>query len=76
MKVVQTEISSEEHTLLVQRAKRAGNSLKELLRSIIRSYLSSEKVDPEDSFFDLKFEGKKGERGSVEHDGILYGTGD
>ncbi len=76
MKVVWTVITSEEHALLVQRAKQAGKSLKELLRTITRSYLSSENVDPEDSFFELKFEGEEGERGSVEHDAILYETGD
>jgi hypothetical protein len=72
MKAVQIEISDEVHALLVSRAKQAGKSLEELLRSLIRSYLSSAKVNPNDSFFDLKFEGKKGERGSINHDTSLY----
>ncbi|TFG03523.1 hypothetical protein EU538_13185 [Candidatus Thorarchaeota archaeon] len=76
MKVVQTEVSSEEHVLLVQRAKEAQKSLKELLRSIIRSYLSSEGVDADDPFFALRFEGQEGERGSIEHDTVLYGPDD
>ncbi len=76
MKVVRTEVSSEEHALLVQRAKESQKSLKELLRAIIRSYLSSEGVDADNPFFALKFKGEKGERGSVDHDATLYGEGD
>ncbi|MBD3160449.1 MAG: hypothetical protein GF309_16835 [Candidatus Lokiarchaeota archaeon] len=76
MKTVQIEISDEERAILVSRAKQAGKSLEELLRSLIRSYLSSAKVNPNESFFDLKFEGKKGERGSVNHDTALYGAHD
>jgi hypothetical protein len=69
MKVVQTTVSPEEHALLVARARRAQRSLKDLLRSIIRSYL-------DDPFFSLKFKGKRSERGSAEHDVALYGTGE
>ncbi len=72
MKVVQVEISDEEHAILVRRAQQAAMRLEELLRSIIRSYLSSANLDPSDSFFDLKFESKNGECGSVNHDAILY----
>jgi len=76
MKVVQTTVSPEEHALLVARARRAQRSLKDLLRSIICSYLTSDDVDADDPFFSLKFKGKKGERGSAEHDVALYGTGE
>ncbi len=76
MKVVQTTVSPEEHALLVARARQAQRSLKDLLRSIIRSYLTSDDVNADDPFFSLKFKGKKGERGSVEHDVALYGTGE
>ncbi|MGV9170446.1 MAG: hypothetical protein ACOC38_10970 [Promethearchaeia archaeon] len=76
MKVVQIEISNEEHAILVRRARQAGKSLEEILRSLILSYLSSGNVNPDDSFFDLRFEGKNGEHGSMKHDTILYGPDD
>ena len=76
MKVVQTTVSPEEHALLIARAKQAQKSLKGLLRLIIRSYLTSDNVNADDPFFSLKLKGKKGERGSVEHDVALYGTGE
>ncbi|MFO7835841.1 MAG: hypothetical protein R6V83_04235 [Candidatus Thorarchaeota archaeon] len=74
MKVVQMEVSPEEHALLVQRTKHADKSLQDLLRSIIRSYLLSENMNPDGSFFGLKFEGKEGKRSSAEDDATLYGT--
>jgi hypothetical protein len=73
MKVVQTTISSEEHALLTARAHEENKTIKELLRQIIKSYLLSEEVDPDDPYFKLKFKGKKGEKASIEHDEILYG---
>jgi hypothetical protein len=72
MKVVQTTISSEEHALLAACAHDANKTIKELLRQIIRSYLFPENVDSNDPFFTLRFKGKKDERGSLEHDKILY----
>lgn len=76
MKTVQIEISDEVHALLVSRAKQGGKSLEELLRLLIRSYISSANVNPNDTFFELRFEGKNEEHGSVNHDTIVYGTDD
>ncbi len=72
MMVVQTKISREEHTLLLQRAKQKGTTIQDMLREIIREYLLRSEVDSDDPFFKLEFGGQKGERGSLEHDGILY----
>ena len=75
MKIVQTMASPEEHALLVARARQARQNLKDLLKPILRSYLLSEDVKTDDPFFDLKFKGWNGERGSVERNAALYGAG-
>jgi len=72
MKVVQTVLSDEEHALLAARAREVNKTMKELVRNIIRSYVLGEQIEPDDSFFKLRFKDEHGERGSEEHDRVLY----
>ena len=58
---------------MAARAREANKTIKELVRNIISSYLLGEQIEPDDPFFKLRFKGKRGERGSVEHDRVLYG---
>ena len=76
MKVVQTMASPEEHALLVAWARQARQNLKDLLKPILRSYLSSEDVKADDPLFGLKFKGWNDECSSVERDAALYGAGE
>ena len=57
---------------MTARAREVNKTIKELVRNIIRSYLLREQIEPDDSFFKLRFRGERGERGSEEHDRVLY----
>ncbi len=72
MKAVKTVLSEEEHALLAARTREANKTIKELVRNIVRSYLLGEQIEPDDPFFKLRFRGERGERGSEEHDRVLY----
>ena len=75
MKVAQTELNEAEYQLLLRYAEKHGLTLKEVLREAARKLALSDKVYSDDPIFTrLTIAPKTGrkERGSVEHDKVLY----
>lgn len=75
MKVVQTTLTEAEHKLLEEFAKRCSKTIKEVVREAVRSAVEGKVVSDDPIFTGPPASmGKgKGDRGSVEHDGYLYG---
>lgn len=72
-KNVQTSLTPEEHAILVDYATQHNISIKEAVRRAIMTLLTSDSVEKEDRFFDLKVESRfKDEKASQEVDRIIY----
>ena len=72
-KNVQTSLTPEEHAILVDYATQNNISIKEAVRRAIMILLTSDPVEKEDIFFDLKIESRfKDEKASQEVDRIIY----
>ncbi len=76
MKVAQTELNETEYQLLARYAQEHKLTVKEALRLAARRLVLDGKVNPEDAIFTRMLVGPKTgvkNRGSEEHDEILYG---
>lgn len=72
-KNVQTSLTPEEYAILADYAAQHNISIKEAIRRAIMILLTSDPVEKEDIFFDLKIESRfKDEKASQEVDRIIY----
>ncbi|MDE1822360.1 MAG: hypothetical protein KGJ23_12275 [Euryarchaeota archaeon] len=76
MKLVQAQIPEAEYQLLKRRAHETSRTLQEVIREAIREHVLPDRVDPQDPLLrawpTVAPTGKR-ERGSVDHDRVLYG---
>ena len=76
MRVIQTELSEPEHSLLARYARDQGKTIKEILRELVRNLVLSDRVRAADPIFSEPPVGvKRGVRDttSSDHDKVLYG---
>lgn len=73
MKVVQTQISEAEYSLLKKKAEAEGKTIKEALREAVEAYVAMGRVDPDDPLFSGSVARKGAKDGSVRHDKYIYG---
>ncbi len=72
-KNVQTSLTPEEHAILADYAAQHNISIKEAVRRGIMILLTSDPVEKEDAFFDIKVESRfKDEKASQDVDKIIY----
>jgi hypothetical protein len=77
MRVIQTELSEPEHTLLARYARNNGKTIKEVVRELVRGLVFADRVRASDPIFSKPPVGSK--RGlkdttSADHDKVLYGV--
>lgn len=72
-KIVQTELSQEEHALLVDYATQHNLTIEEITKKAILDFIRSDKVNPNDSYFGLTVKSlHSDERGSQDPNSLLY----
>jgi len=72
-KIVQTELSPEEHALLVDYATQHNLTIEEITKQAILAFIRSGTVNPADSYFGLTVKSlHPDERGSQDPDSLIY----